>query len=258
MPSVSAPLSWKCLRLLRERRSRTPGNARNRQPWRGIRTGATGRPIAGGRIARFRAFSPSIPSPQLASCLLYLGLPTMSTLRDTTGPMRPRARRRLAEAIAFGVLTACSTAPRDRSPSVRDTGVEDRLAREADRLRAVDRVMEGSDRSLRVAEGQLARGNPAAAVRILEDLVRESPESSSHDRALYRLASALIVTGNASGDYWPALAPLTRLLREHPNSPYVTEARALRVLIGAYVARTAERDRLLKQLKAEFDRSGDL
>ena len=64
-------------------------------------------------------------------------------------------------------------------------------------------------------------------------------------------------TGNATGEYLPAVAPLERLLREHPRSAYAGDARALRLVIGAYIVRTAERDRLAKQLRAvdlEFER----
>jgi outer membrane protein assembly factor BamD (BamD/ComL family) len=159
--------------------------------------------------------------------------------------------------IALMLLTACSTVPRDRTPLAGNTALVEQPDREADRFRAANRAIGEGDRLLRDAEAKLRAGSPAAAIRILEDLVRRFPDGPFHDRALYELASALVLTGNASWEYLPAVAPLDRLLREHPGSSYAADARALRMVIGAYVARTAERDRLIKQLKAvdlEFER----
>jgi hypothetical protein len=54
-----------------------------------------------------------------------------------------------------------------------------------------------------------------------------------------------------------ASAHLDRLLREYPASSYAPDARALRIALNAYVARSAELDRLLERLKAidlEFER----
>jgi outer membrane protein assembly factor BamD (BamD/ComL family) len=129
--------------------------------------------------------------------------------------------------------------------------------REPDQLRAANQASQEASRLVRDAEANLGAGKPAAAIRLLEDVVRRFPDVGVHDRALYELASALVATGNGSGDYRPALAPLDRLLREHPTSTYAGDARALRMVIGAYIARTAERDRLLNHLKAvdfEFER----
>ena len=165
----------------------------------------------------------------------------------------------LAGLIALGLLSACSTPPRGplSSGDVAPVRQADPVVREADRLRAATQALEEGQRLLRDAEALLSAGNPAAAIRLLEDVVQRFPDVPIHDRALYEWASALVFTANATGEYRPALVPLDRLLREHPSSAYAGDARALRMVIGAYMARTAERDRLLNHLKAidlEFER----
>jgi outer membrane protein assembly factor BamD (BamD/ComL family) len=107
------------------------------------------------------------------------------------------------------------------------------------------------------ADTQLRAGNPAAAVRILDDVVRRFPDASNHDEALYHLARALVLSASGGREYRQAAAYLDRLLREHPTSAYAVDARALRLALGAYATRAAENDRLLERLKAidlEFDR----
>jgi outer membrane protein assembly factor BamD (BamD/ComL family) len=114
-----------------------------------------------------------------------------------------------------------------------------------------------ADRLVREAYAQLQAGSPPAAVRILEDVVRRFPDAPIHSQALYELARALVLTANGGRDYRQATAHLDRLLREYPTSQHATDARALRAAIGAYVARTAELERLLERLKAidfEFER----
>jgi outer membrane protein assembly factor BamD (BamD/ComL family) len=114
-----------------------------------------------------------------------------------------------------------------------------------------------ASRLIREANGQLRDGNPAAAARILDDAVRRFPDASGHDQALYDLARALVLSANGGRDYRQASAHLDRLLREYPTSSYVSDARALRIALGAYVARSAELDRLLERLRAidlEYER----
>jgi len=112
-------------------------------------------------------------------------------------------------------------------------------------------------RLVREANVQLREGSPSAAARTLEDVVRRFPDAPSHDQALYDLARALVLSANGGRDYRQATAHLDRLLRDYPASSYAPDARALRIALGAYVARTAELDRLLERLKAidlEFER----
>ncbi|HEX2502160.1 MAG TPA: tetratricopeptide repeat protein [Methylomirabilota bacterium] len=114
-----------------------------------------------------------------------------------------------------------------------------------------------ADRLVREADAQLVAGNPSAAVRVLEDVVRRFPDAFVHDQALYELACVLVLSANSGREYRQAAAYLDRLLREHPTSPRAADARALRAALGAYVARTAELDRLLDRLRAidlEFER----
>ena len=142
--------------------------------------------------------------------------------------------RRLMLLVALMTLSACSAAPWTRLTS----------SLEADRL-----VREG--------DAQLRAGNPSAAVRTLDDVVRRFPDAPIHDQALYDLARALVLTANGGREYRQAAAHLDRLLRDYPTGPHAADARALRIALGAYVARTAELDRLIERLKAidlEFER----
>ena len=146
---------------------------------------------------------------------------------------------RLALLVALIALSACSAPPGPRMTSSRVTS-----SMEADRL-------------VQEAYAQLQAGSPPAAVRILEDVVRRFPDAPIHSQALYELARALVLTANGGREYRQATAHLDRLLREYPTSQHATDARALRAAIGAYVARTAELERLLERLKAidlEFER----
>jgi outer membrane protein assembly factor BamD (BamD/ComL family) len=147
--------------------------------------------------------------------------------------------RRLALLVALMALPACSSVPGPRMTSSRVTS-----SMEADRL-------------VREADAQLQAGNPSAAVGILENVVRRFPDAPVRGQALYELARALVLTANGGREYRQAAAHLDRLLREHPTSPHAADARALRVALSAYVARTAELDRLLERLRAidlEFER----
>jgi outer membrane protein assembly factor BamD (BamD/ComL family) len=141
---------------------------------------------------------------------------------------------RLALLVPLLLLAACSAASWTRLAS----------SMEANRL-------------VREAEVQIERGNPSAAIPTLEDVVRRFPDAPVHDRALYELARALVLSANGGREYRQAAAQLDRLLREHPTSPHAADARALRIALGAYVTRTAELDRLLERLRAidlEFER----
>jgi outer membrane protein assembly factor BamD (BamD/ComL family) len=135
--------------------------------------------------------------------------------------------RRLWLLLVLVALSACSAAPWSRLAS----------SFEADRL-------------VREADAQLQAGNPAAAVRILEDVVRRYPDASAHDEALYALARALVLGASGAREYRQAAGYLDRLLREHPTSRYAADARAWRAALGVIVARGAELDRLLERLKA--------
>jgi outer membrane protein assembly factor BamD (BamD/ComL family) len=107
-----------------------------------------------------------------------------------------------------------------------------------------------ANRLVREADALIEAGNPVAAVRILEDVVRRFPDSPVHDEALHDLARALVLGANGARDYRQAAQHLDRLLREHPKSRYAADARAWRAMLGVIVARGAELDRLLERLKA--------
>jgi outer membrane protein assembly factor BamD (BamD/ComL family) len=140
--------------------------------------------------------------------------------------------RRLALLVALVALPACSAAPWTRSSA------------EADRL-------------VRDADAQLRAGNAPAAARILDGVVHRFPDTPVHDEALYGLARALVLSGNGAREYRQAAAQLDRLLREHPTSPYAPDARAWRTVLGAYVARAVQLERLIERLRTidlEFER----
>ena len=129
--------------------------------------------------------------------------------------------------LVLFALSGCSSAPWTRVTS----------SREADRL-------------VRDANAQIQAGNWSKAVRILDEVVRKYPDAPAHDDALYHLARALVLSANGAREYRQAAGHLDRLLREHPTSAYAQDARAWRAVLVAYVARGAELDRLLEQLKA--------
>ena len=135
--------------------------------------------------------------------------------------------RRLALLLALTLLPACSAAPWTRLTSLV----------EAERL-------------VHAADAQLRAGNPAAAARILEEVVRRYPDAPAHDRALYDLARAIVLTASGVPEYRQAAAHLERLLREHPSSPHAPDARAWRSVLVAYTARAGDHDRLLERFKA--------
>jgi len=163
--------------------------------------------------------------------------------------------RRLSLLLTLMALSACSATPWARLGSSIEA---DRLARKADaqaRVRLASSIE--ADRLVRQADAQARAGNPQETTRILESVVRRFPDAPVHDRALYDLARALVLAANGVPEYRQASAYLDRLLREHPTSAHAPDAQALRAVLGAYVAREAELERLLERLKAidfEFER----
>jgi tetratricopeptide (TPR) repeat protein len=95
-------------------------------------------------------------------------------------------------------------------------------------------------------------GYPTAA-RILEELARQPPTPTARARALYALGHLFVLADNPGRDYRQALLYFERLVREHPESAYVADARAWRELISAYFARIQELERL-KRLDVELER----
>src|SRR5215470_15179367 len=75
-----------------------------------------------------------------------------------------------------------------------------------------------SRRLIQQADTQARAGNAAAAVRILDDVVRRFPDAPNHDEALYDLARALVLSATGGREYRQATVFLDRLLREYPTS----------------------------------------
>jgi len=97
-----------------------------------------------------------------------------------------------------------------------------------------------------------ARAYPAAS-RLYEDAIRRFPGDPVQGRALYGLGRLLVLADNPSRSYSRALSYFDRLLREHPDSPHASDARAWRGLLAAYLARAQEVERL-KQADLELER----
>lgn len=108
-------------------------------------------------------------------------------------------------------------------------------------------------RKVAEAEAQVKAGAYPAAARLFGEVVRREPAAAVHDRALFGLARVLVSPDHPGRDYRQAHALFDRLLREHAGSPLAAEARAWRSVLGAYLARTEELERL-KRIDLELER----
>jgi hypothetical protein len=82
--------------------------------------------------------------------------------------------------------------------------------------------------------------------------VLHRPDSAFSDLALLGLTRALVNPEYSGRDYRQAFVAAERLIREYPDSPYAGGVRAWRELLGAYLARTRELERL-KLLDLELE-----
>ncbi|UCH52339.1 MAG: tetratricopeptide repeat protein, partial [Pseudomonadota bacterium] len=80
-----------------------------------------------------------------------------------------------------------------------------------------DRALDGGADSARTALGAADYRN---ATKLYEDLLRAYPNYSGNDRVLYQLSKAQ----EQGGDLNAALASLTRLVNDYPNTPHRNEA----------------------------------
>ncbi len=72
---------------------------------------------------------------------------------------------------------------------------------------------------------------------------------ASRDTAVFRAAIASAVPGHAAHDPTRALNLFMRLLAEHPNSDYATEARVIIELLEGNAALRRSNQRLLRELE---------
>ena len=108
-----------------------------------------------------------------------------------------------------------------------------------------------SEPLVRLAERRAQAGAYAEAARLFEDVLHR-PGSAFTDRALLGLTRVLVNPEYSGRDYRQAFVAADRLVREYPGSPYAGEVRAWRELLGAYLARTEELERL-KRLDLELE-----
>jgi DNA repair exonuclease SbcCD ATPase subunit len=97
------------------------------------------------------------------------------------------------------------------------------------------------------AEREAQARNHAEATRLFEEVLRR-PRTVFADRALIGLTRLLVDSDNAGRDYRRAHLLAERLVREHPDSAYLAEARSWRDLLGSYLAQGRELERRAQEL----------
>ena len=113
-----------------------------------------------------------------------------------------------------------------------------------------------SERLVRRAESAMSAGEHAQAARLFQEVISR-PDSAFADRALLGLTRLLVHPGYVGKDYRQASLVADRLQREHPGSPFVSEARAWCDLLQGYLTQTAaleSRSRELAERTRELDR----
>jgi hypothetical protein len=113
-----------------------------------------------------------------------------------------------------------------------------------------------TERLVRLAETRAQAGEHAEAARLFEEVVRR-PSSPFTDRALVGLTRLLVNPESPDRDYRAAHRVAEQLVREYPESPYASEARAWRDLLASYLVRSQQleqRRQELEKLSYELDR----
>jgi hypothetical protein len=105
-----------------------------------------------------------------------------------------------------------------------------------------------TERLVRLAETRAQAGEHADAARLFEEVVRR-PSSPFTDRALVGLTRLLVNPESPDRDYRAAHRVAEQLVREYPESPYASEARAWRDLLASYLVRSQQ----LEQRRQELD-----
>ena len=103
---------------------------------------------------------------------------------------------------------------------------------------------------VRDAEALVRVGQYLGATRLLDEVARRPPTTPAHDRALLALGRLLVLADNPGLDYRQATRYFDRLLRDHPESPYATDARAWRDLLTAHLALSQELRARSQELEA--------
>jgi len=99
------------------------------------------------------------------------------------------------------------------------------------------------------ADGLAERGQAPEALHVYELVLRDYPADPASAAALYGLGRLQADPGSALRNYRAAHAAFSRLLTEHPQSRWESEARAWRAVLGDLIAREDDTARLKAQLE---------
>jgi len=99
------------------------------------------------------------------------------------------------------------------------------------------------------ADGLAERGQVAEAFHDYELVLRDYPADPASAAALYGLGRLQAAPGSPLRNYRAAHAAFSRLLTEHPQSRWESEARAWRAVLGDLIAREDDTARLKAQLE---------
>jgi TolA-binding protein len=99
------------------------------------------------------------------------------------------------------------------------------------------------------ADGLAERGEAPEALNVYELVLRDYPADPASAAALYGLGRLQAAPGSPLRNYRAAHAAFSRLLTEHPQSRWESEARAWRAVLGDLIAREDDTARLKAQLE---------
>jgi len=94
----------------------------------------------------------------------------------------------------------------------------------------------------------IASGKWADAARKFNQIIKDYPRSENVDVALYWLAYSFKQQQN----YVEADKPLERIIREYPNSTWITDAQAMRLELARYLGRGDEAQSETANSKTRF------
>jgi TolA-binding protein len=108
-------------------------------------------------------------------------------------------------------------------------------------------------------EAELAfdMGDYAAAIQDYENYLRSAPNSDRRDQVLFHVSMAYVLRNKPPADWTRATASLSRLVKEHPDSPLrpaATLILSLRSHAEQLVKDAKARDEANQQLSAELER----
>ena len=99
------------------------------------------------------------------------------------------------------------------------------------------------------ADDLAERGEPRAALKAYDQVLREYPGDPAAAAALYGLGRLQVDPSSGLRNYRAAQRTFSRLLADYPGSRWEAEARAWRTTIADLIAREEEAARLKKQIE---------